>query len=81
MGFFAAITVLGGCKKDPAIPDLKTTSVSAITTVSAVSGGEVISDGGSEVTARGVCWGTSTNPEVQDLTQLMVKVQEAIPAI
>lgn len=64
MVLVAAIAALSGCKKDPVIPDLKTASVSEITTVSAVSGGEVISDGGSDVTARGVCWGTTTNPEV-----------------
>ena len=37
MGLVAAIAALSGCKKDPVIPDLKTASVSEITTVSAVS--------------------------------------------
>jgi uncharacterized protein (TIGR02145 family) len=41
---------------------LTTVSVSAITTTSAMSGGNITSDGGSEITARGVCWGTVTEP-------------------
>ncbi|MBW6500053.1 MAG: hypothetical protein K0B05_01560 [Bacteroidales bacterium] len=36
--------------------------VTSITTNSAVSGGNVTSDGGAEVTARGVCWNTLPNP-------------------
>ncbi len=43
-------------------PIVTTNSVSSITSTSAVCGGNVISDGGSTVTARGVCWSTSPNP-------------------
>ena len=50
------------CKKKDTIPTLTTVSVSEITQISAVSGGNVTSDGGAEVTVRGVCWGTSHNP-------------------
>lgn len=46
-------------------PNMVTTAaVSAITQTTAVSGGNVISDGGSAVTARGVCWSTSANPTI-----------------
>jgi len=41
-----------------------TTAVTAITVSTATSGGNVTADGGEEVTARGVCWGTATNPTV-----------------
>lgn len=41
---------------------ITTTAVSAITTTSATSGGNISSDGGQTVTARGVCWSTSSNP-------------------
>jgi uncharacterized protein (TIGR02145 family) len=47
------------------IPTVTTTSVSSITTTSAVCGGNVTSDGGSVVTARGICWSTSTNPTIE----------------
>jgi uncharacterized protein (TIGR02145 family) len=45
-------------------PVVTTAAVTAITTVSAISGGNVTSDGGSPVTARGVCWSTSNNPVI-----------------
>ena len=47
-------------------PILTTTTVSAITSNSATSGGEIASDGGSEITARGVCWSTSSDPTIAD---------------
>lgn len=43
-------------------PTVTTNPVSSISFKSAVCGGNVISDGGSSVTARGVCWGTASNP-------------------
>jgi len=45
-------------------PTVTTTAVSAITTHGASSGGEVVSDGGADITARGVCWGQSADPTV-----------------
>ena len=46
------------------IPTIETTDLSAITTNSATSGGNITNDGGSAVTSRGVVWGTSTGPTV-----------------
>lgn len=46
------------------LPVIATSAISEITQNSAVSGGEISSDGGSSVTARGVCWSTSVNPTV-----------------
>ena len=43
-------------------PTVTTNSVSSITSTSAICGGNVTSDGGATVTARGVCWSTSINP-------------------
>ena len=51
----------------PAIPPALTTSdITDITQTSATSGGNVTDDGGSEVTARGVCWSTTENPTIED---------------
>ncbi|MCF8362177.1 MAG: T9SS type A sorting domain-containing protein [Prolixibacteraceae bacterium] len=47
------------------MPVVSTTSATSITTNSAVSGGNVASDGGADVTARGVVWGTSANPNLE----------------
>jgi uncharacterized protein (TIGR02145 family) len=46
------------------LPVLTTNSVSDVTSTTATSGGNITSDGGSGVTARGVVWNTSTNPTI-----------------
>lgn len=48
----------------PSLPVLTTITVSAITSSSANSGGNISSDGGASITARGVCWNTSTGPTI-----------------
>ena len=48
------------------LPTLTTTAVSAITSTTAASGGTITNDGGSLVTARGVCFSTSQNPTIAD---------------
>jgi uncharacterized protein (TIGR02145 family) len=45
---------------------MTTTSVTLITRTSAVSGGNITSDGGGSITARGVCWSTTANPTTND---------------
>ena len=47
-------------------PSVTTSAVSNITCVAADCGGTVSSDGISGVTAKGVCWSTSTNPTITD---------------
>jgi hypothetical protein len=46
------------------LPTLITTTVSSITSTTALSGGAISSDGGAAITAKGVCWSTSTNPSL-----------------
>ena len=46
------------------LPTLSTTAVSTVTSSSAVSGGNISSDGGAAVTERGVVWSTQKNPTV-----------------
>ena len=43
------------------LPTVTTQAMSAITATTAAGGGNVTSDGGSPVTARGICWSTSVN--------------------
>ncbi len=47
-----------------AVPVLTTTAITTITQTSAVSGGNITDDKGGAVSARGVCWGTTTNPTI-----------------
>ena len=66
MSFLTGTLFLNSCVKDPTIPVLTTGSVTEITINSAKISGEVTDDGRAEVTARGFCWGLSTNPTMQD---------------
>lgn len=61
----------GGCKKDDdkkdsTVPVLTTIAVTGISQTTAVSGGNITSDGNEPVSARGVCWSKSSNPTITD---------------
>lgn len=48
------------------VVDLTTTATSSITAYTASSGGTISSEGGAAVTSRGVCWGTSPSPTIEN---------------
>lgn len=48
------------------VPKIITKDISEIKTTSAKIGGEILSDYGSPVSERGICWSTSLNPSVSD---------------
>jgi len=48
------------------VPTVTTTAVTDVTATTATSGGNVTDDGGADVTARGVCWSTAENPDIDD---------------
>lgn len=48
----------------PALPNVTTSAVSAITLSAASSGGIITSDGGAAITARGICWSATPNPTI-----------------
>ena len=48
------------------LPTVTTTAASNITGRTAVSGGNVIDDGGLSILARGVCWDTIANPTINN---------------
>jgi uncharacterized protein (TIGR02145 family) len=58
------------CLKDSAftivISTLSTQSLSSISSTTAATGGNISSDGGATITARGVCWSTTANPTTTD---------------
>jgi hypothetical protein len=61
------------CKKDivqpqAGVPILVTSQVTSILSTSAVSGGNLTSDGGASVTARGVAYGIAQNPTTANST-------------
>ena len=61
MGFLVFTFLLHSCKKEE-LPTISTSAISNLTATSASGGGNITSDGGAEVTARGVCWGVNVNP-------------------
>jgi len=50
------------------LPTVTTSSISSITATSAISGGSVSSDGGSAITAKGICWSTTSSPTIANST-------------
>ena len=50
----------------PVLPTVTTAQVTSVGVDTAMCGGNVTSDGGSAVLARGVCWSTSQNPTIAD---------------
>jgi uncharacterized protein (TIGR02145 family) len=66
VSFLPGTLFLNSCKKDPTLPVLTTEEAREITITTATISGKVTSDGGAEVTARGICWGTSHEPALDD---------------
>ena len=56
--------LLLACKPEAEKPTVVTTSVEEVTEITAKVVGQVTADGGAEVTERGVCWNTESNPEI-----------------
>jgi len=59
------LLLLPGCKKED-IPTVKTGDVASITRTTAICRGEILSQGDSEVTERGICWSTTDKPLITD---------------
>ena len=66
---FTMSTIFVACnsKSDPQLsPVITTTSATSITSSTALSGGNITSNGGADVVISGVCWSTTTNPTIAD---------------
>jgi hypothetical protein len=48
------------------LPQLTTAEIAEISKTTAVSGGNVTSEGGTPVTMRGICWSQTTNPTIDN---------------
>jgi hypothetical protein len=67
MSVFIMIFFISCEKEETNILNVQTsTSIKEISAFTAKSGGNVIGDGGKEVTERGVVWSTSHNPTIDD---------------
>jgi uncharacterized protein (TIGR02145 family) len=65
---FFVITTLFGCASENAptktAPQVSTSTISNITLNSASSGGTITSDGGADITSKGVVWNTAASPTI-----------------
>jgi uncharacterized protein (TIGR02145 family) len=50
-------------------PIISTNAITNISSSGAVSGGNITSNGGANITARGICWSTSANPTIDLITK------------
>lgn len=60
------VLFFNSCRKDKnqSLPVLTTSPVTNITETTAVGGGEITDDGGSDIIFRGLCWGTWDKPTI-----------------
>ncbi len=65
MALIVSMVGLTNCKKQQ-LAEIETSNATAVTSNSASVGGVVLSEGGSSVLERGVCWSTRANPDVRD---------------
>ncbi|MGC3979089.1 MAG: arabinogalactan endo-1,4-beta-galactosidase [Paludibacteraceae bacterium] len=67
---FVLFTFLVSCKSEKIetsnLPTVKTTAITNITATTATSGGSVTTLGNNEITQKGICWSTKSNPTVND---------------
>lgn len=60
----SAWMAIGSVNSTPQKPSIVTTNVTGVTGSSAVSGGNVVAEGSSAVTSRGICWDTAPVPGI-----------------
>jgi hypothetical protein len=67
-GLVLILLLISGCISEyfAELPVLTTKDVILVNDTTVLSGGEITDDGGAPVTARGVCWSISRNPELSD---------------
>lgn len=68
--FVFAVVLLGSCQKDKNLPVISTAPIVYNNGITAQTGGVISSDGGSDITLRGVCWSTSPNPTIANDTTI-----------
>jgi hypothetical protein len=67
MSILAAAVFLGSCTEPLDLPVVVTGNVTNVNSYSALISGAVTSQGGTALTAKGVCWSTSSIPGVEGL--------------
>jgi uncharacterized protein (TIGR02145 family) len=63
---FLSSILFFSCREQPVPPTVTTKDVTEITAFSAVSGGNITSDGGSIITDQGICWNIYSPPTIEN---------------
>lgn len=68
---FTLLSFFSSCKTEQykpiaTIPTIISVATSEISQNSAITGGNILSDGGASITSRGVCWFTAENPTISN---------------
>lgn len=65
--FLITIFLMSSCEQNnQTVPAITTSDISDTTQTSAACGGIITTDGGSPISARGVCWSTNVSPTIDD---------------
>jgi hypothetical protein len=65
--FITMLLILSfGCNEKYSLTTLATNDVTDITEATAICGGNIASDGGTNITAHGICWNTKPNPTIEN---------------
>lgn len=72
VGFLLMSLAFYSCEKEVlfSTASIETSQVTSVTEATAKCGGSITFDGGSNVTARGVCWSITPNPTIEDDTTI-----------
>jgi uncharacterized protein (TIGR02145 family) len=64
IGLLTLLVIAFNCKQDKAseVPTLTTVAITNVTETALTTGGVITSDGGANISMRGVCWSTKPNP-------------------
>ena len=62
------VIIAHSCRKEdpPTIPVVESVIITDITQTTAIGGGQIVTDGGKPVTKRGVCWGATNQPTINE---------------
>ena len=66
VGLILSIILTFSCEEKPKLPSISTTIVTEISSMTAVSGGNITTDGGAPIISKGICWNTFDNPTVDN---------------
>jgi uncharacterized protein (TIGR02145 family) len=61
-GYSCAVRCIRNSGMEVLLPTVSTLEITGITTTTAIVGGNISSNGGAEITARGFCWNTNSEP-------------------